>query len=161
MSFLDIVKENSDYIVNKYNSGIGCFSIAKEFNCNTYYIWTELKRRGINIRKRSEVYGNKDKYIDEVKRLYLDGISVYGIEKKLGISSSNILRWLSSEGIDTSRGCKNREDPLRNHRDDIIERYKKGESCLNIAKHYNGAENNIRKIIKESGIKLRKGKKIS
>jgi len=96
----------------------------------------------------------RDEYHNKIKSMYLDGMSTTEIGKQLGVSSTVPQRILKKCGM--TRGISDaKKDKLRGTTlpvDNIIERYKNGESANIIANDLGFAKSSVLKVLEDNEI---------
>ena len=128
--------------------------IAKKFNCNPGTIWFFCQDANIELNnKRSEHYGDTDKFVSEILKQFKQGKSAYSIAKKLPISKYTVLRILKAQGIDT--GAKRKRDDtnlLKDKKDLVIQLYKDGKTQDEIGEITGHTGPSVCKILQKHGV---------
>lgn len=145
------LEENRDDIISRYEGGEDTASIARTMGCNCGYVWTFLKKAGVELRVRKKVEPNTD----AILAFHKEGLSAYAINRRLGLCKNTAERALRSANIDISHRRKQRADPVVNHRQDIIARYLGGDGVHVIAKTYHTQDATIVRSLKRWGVELR------
>lgn len=151
MTIKDKLQENKDKIIKLYNDGMGIDPIGNILGCSGAYISAMLKEWGIEVRS----YKISEEVKKRIMDLYQKGKSAYAIDIELQLTRSTAARVIKSNGFDISNKQRRRDDMLKNHTQEIIEKYQSGLGYDAIAKIYFASPNNISKILKKNGIKIR------
>jgi intein-encoded DNA endonuclease-like protein len=153
MSIKELLEQNKEEVIQKYQSGMSTVKIGKEFSCNGGTIWTFLKKNDIELRQ--DKFMKKDYPTEKIKEMLLVGESLSGIAKELGIHRRIVTKISEKIGIDISAKSKHRADPLINHTEEIKEMYLSGKSGGEIGRIFNAGGNNINKLLKKNFVDIR------
>lgn len=101
------------------------------------------KEKKINVQNSGNgVYGstrkNKDKYIEELKRLHAEGLNDSQISRELGVNNVTIRNWRINLGLDSNFQYERKFDTNR-----FIELYNEGYNYSDIAKELNVSDSAI------------------
>ena len=144
-----ILNDNREEIVKLYNEGVSTCEIGRIFNVSNASVYLFLRDNcGVKIRQTKKI----DKF-NQVIEMFNTGMSLSEISKTIDIGLTTVHRYCKKAGLDTSKFSKHREDPIINHKDDIIKEYKNGLGCTKLSQKYGCAEGSITKLIKKSGEK--------
>ncbi|MGC9181640.1 helix-turn-helix domain-containing protein [Thermogladius sp.] len=83
--------------IELYKQGVPIKQIVEEVHISTKTLYKALKERGEKLRKSSHRKLTEEE-IERIKRLYLEGYSIYRIAKEFGLRPSrvyNVLKKLS------------------------------------------------------------------
>lgn len=147
----DKLVAEKDLVIERFKSGESCNNLAKEYGCSATIITRFLKKHGINP-KRENLYDHR---FNEFKELFESGRSIYSMEKELKISAFTIIKILNNGGVDTSRGCKIRKDPIKNHEDEIVRLYEEGKSESEIGKIFDCNASSVSRLLKRRKVNAR------
>lgn len=161
MTIQDRLDQSKDAILAAYAEGVGTAQLGRQYDCNSGTIWLFLKRHGVEPRKRNSNYGTLEKRWSEIEQLVAADWSAYAIAKHLGCGKCSVLRLLEQHGVDMSAKSTQREDPLRNHVDEIVQLYKDGNSTCQIAGQFNCENASIWTLLQEQGVVCRDRAKYS
>lgn len=111
------INEKADKIILEYKSGDGMWVLSKRYDCHYQVIQRLLKENSIERRLPSESQKSrrdlkqprrKDLWscIDEIKSLYLQGLSKVAIGKKFNTSDTQIRLMLQKEGVMSKQNKK-------------------------------------------------------
>src|SRR6187402_520885 len=152
------LQENAKYIIESYGE-MSTVLLAKEFNCNPGTIYLFLKDNGVDIKKRSDNYGNTDRFLEEIKSLHSQGVSAYSISKKINLSKYTILKIGNKHGLDFSSKYK-LYNPIRmkDQEDLIKELYEQGMTGNQISKKLGYSPSQITEFLNRLGYELTKYK---
>jgi predicted DNA-binding protein YlxM (UPF0122 family) len=89
----------ADEIVERYQSGVNTYRLAKEYDVSDSAIWRLLKREGIKLRNPSEAHLRKILPNNEIIRKYQNETSVYALAKEYKVSRNAIKTILKKGGI--------------------------------------------------------------
>ena len=93
-------KKSYKKIIRLYKSGIPATKISKLYSCKNGKIYSILKHNGVNIRSKGgtkKIYN--DGWSNEFVRLYIQGMSIQDIAKKLGVGFGTVQRGLYKKKI--------------------------------------------------------------
>src|SRR5579884_1051998 len=152
MKVKDRIDLSRDVILERYRAGESTVRIARDFDCNGGSIWLALQRWGEPIRQTKVIGPNRETILAE----HADGLSAYAIDKKLGLPDGTAARAVAQAGCDISHRQKRREDPLVNHKEEIIRRYKQGEGCDLIANDFGCQRTSVMRMLRRAGVEMRK-----
>jgi intein-encoded DNA endonuclease-like protein len=155
MTIQERLSLNKDYIIKSYQEGISTNKLAKEFNCNSGSIYFFLKNCNISIKQKQNFIGNIEDYKDKILQYFDDGLSAYKISKLLKINKTSILHFLQKHNCNTSRYNCIKENKLKDKKEQVIQLYREGKSCNEIAEIINHSQPEIAKLLKNNNIKLR------
>lgn len=142
---------HKDEITARYLEGDTTVALGESFDCSGGSIYLALQRWGVPIRESKKA----DRCRQAALAGHAEGKSAYRIAEELGVSRGVIERLLKSEGFDISHRQWKRDDPLVDHRDEIIARYAHGEGCDFIASDYGTNGTNVAKLLRRAGVEIR------
>ncbi len=154
MTIQATLQQNKNYIIDKYDAGIGTNDLAKEFNCNSGSIYYFLQENNVNIRRRKN-YGKTEQHYEVISRLFNEGNSAYKISKLINVPKPTILKIMKKIGLSTSNKSTQRQDKLINHKQEIIDMYIYGKTMNEISMFFNCSQSNISKILNKNGVNIR------
>jgi len=93
-----ISQETKQEIIEKYKSGLGSDTVAKEYNIHPNTVLKILKKAGIDRRGPTRKINEEDE--KEIIKLYNEGISAPKIAAKFNVSDAIILKYLEKNGVD-------------------------------------------------------------
>jgi DNA invertase Pin-like site-specific DNA recombinase len=91
------VGDKIERAIELYKQGVPIKRIVEEVHISTKTLYKALKERGEKLRKSSHRKLTEEE-IERIKRLYLEGYSIYRIAKEFGLRPSrvyNVLKKLS------------------------------------------------------------------
>lgn len=150
-------------ICNRYKNGEPTVKICLDYDCSHKTIRKILDENKVEIRGLSQSLGGLSEvlYSDVCKR-YKDGEAALSISKYFNVSIGHILRILEinniqkrEKGFDTQKHLRIIDIGLH---ESICKRYIQGESTAFIASAFGCSQSNIRNLLNENGIELRKEK---
>lgn len=148
----EMLHKNRQEIVGAYQQGLSTCEIGRRLDVNGGYIYTFLKKDcKIKMREVPSI----DKYKDEIIKLNSEGLSTYKIGKLLSLNNSTIQRYMIKLGLISNGEQRSRQDPLKNHSKEIINKYLAGSGCYLLAKEYKCSESSILQILHENDIEIR------
>lgn len=157
MSIKKKLEANKDYILESLKKGVSTVKLALEFDCNPGTIYLYAKEYGVSSTFKRKNYGEIDSRVEEIKKMYNDGMTAYKIGKELGFAKCSILRVLKKYGVNTSRDRKldpNKEF-LKDKIDEIITLYKGGMSQNKIAEQLGYSNGEVCKLLQKHNIDIR------
>jgi transposase len=141
-----------------YLGGLSTAQIGKRFGVERHTVLDGLKRKGIAMRRprRPTRWEGTREQAEEVVRLYKDGRTVRDIAHVMQTRTTPISRVLQEAGfVSGSRGRRH----LKDHQvAEVIEAYKSGEYCREIAERYGVSSATIGNYLRRAGIETRSGK---
>lgn len=150
---IKLSEEQVDEIVKKYEAGVGCVKLGRQFGVGHNTIYRILKDKGINIRnieqRRKLSENQKDKIVEE----YLHGLSVTKLGKEYGVHFSTIMEALNERNI-KCRGNKIRA-LSENDIDNIVEEYENGLTTVELGRKYGVSHKTIAKALNDRKIEHR------
>lgn len=146
---------NQQYVVSEYNSGKSTTKLAKEFGCNSGTVYLFLKEIGVITKRKSKTSHDINQLLDGAVNMFNNGLSIYTISKTLAVDNTTTWRYLKKHGCDTSRGCTQRDEPLINYTEEIIEEYLSGASAKSIGEKYGAGNSSVWKLLEKNGIETR------
>lgn len=150
------LEQNKNYIVDKYLSGDSTCKLGKEFNCSNAMIYKFLKANNIELRVGPPDYQNNPIIVDKAIELFNENLSCNEIATRLNISIQTVIRLLEKRGFDTKRFSCQRDDPLANHVQEIIDIYVKLEkSTCEISRMFKTQDSAIMRLLRKNGVVLR------
>jgi intein-encoded DNA endonuclease-like protein len=144
----EILQQNQDYILRSYQEGKSASALGRELNCNGGSIWTFIKKCGYATHKTTDI----DSQIDNIKKLHAEGISAYQISKDLNIPLTSLARKLKKLELDISHRSKIRDDPMKNHVEEVIELYLSGINEAEISRKFHCDNSTVCRILKKYNI---------
>ncbi len=147
------LEENREHIRELYESGKSCDQIATMFNCNSANIYLYLRDViGIKMRKQPSFKEYKDKILE----LYNSGVK-NGLEicRILSLKDTTFYRYAEKLGLDFSETSTANAE-LSQYYGEIIQQYNDGIGCYKLSKKYNCSESSILRIVRKSGVKIRR-----
>lgn len=151
-----VLEQHKREIINDYVANKNAAAIARKFGTTTNTLLTFLRKHNVDVDSKQTSEAEKG----QIWKLHAQNVSANKIAKQLGISRAAVTNYLKTLSVDISHKKKTREDPLINHKDEIIDLYKQGGSSVYIAKKFNTGSNSIRRYLKQWGVKLRSLKQI-
>ena len=152
MSQTQKLENSRDYLIREYGNGKSTCELGREFDCSNALVYLFLRDTcGVKMRKKPQM----KEFEGEIFRLFDEGNSIGEIGRIIGIPLTTINRWCKNLGLDVSRFTTHRNEPLRNHTEEILKKYLNGMGCYLLAEEYNCAESNILKILHENNINIR------
>lgn len=155
MTAKEKIVANGDYVIEQYKAGTSLKIIADSLGAYDIVVKEFLLENGIEIRSRAGTKAIPQEILEECGRRFDAGDSICTLSKWCGYSIDAIWRYLKKKGFNTNRGCKLRDDPLKNHADEIVARYATGVGIYTIAKEYKSSEIGIQQILKKRGVVIR------
>lgn len=156
MTIQNILLQNKNYIIDKYNSGISTNKLAQEFNCNSGTLYYFLQNNNIQIKKRKNFQGNIEDYKDQILFMFDNGNSSYKIAKDLNISKPTILKILKNNKRNTSKKNKiNKNNLLKDKSNLVLKLYNEGKTQQEIADIVGHGNSNICKLLHSLNIDVR------
>lgn len=153
-----------DEIILLYEEGLTSAEIAKRLEISAPGVNYLLHACGITVRKSTDYLTKASD--EEIRRLYVDErLSIKQVGKKLGYTGGGpISARLKRLGVTirNTRPHVPRKIP-KQHEKHIIDRYRTGESCQEIANTYHCSETTIRKVLIRNNVSRnnsRKGKHV-
>lgn len=138
-------------VVDRYLSGEGGSSIADNLNVSHTTIYKILRGSGVGIRTPGRYRADID-LCDVVERNH-GGEPIASIADDLGVSATTLHNRFKEAGIKIK---KNYNPPRKDVPvEEIVKRYKGGESIWQIADDYPVSHETIRKRLIEAGVELR------
>ena len=157
MTIKEVLELHKEKITCDYIGGVSSQEIADNYGCSKAYIYKFLKYHDIGLNRPSTF----DIYKGRIRKLHSEGLSSYAISKKLKISGSTCDRYVHILGLDISKNSKRRDDPIINHKDEIIKLYKEGLGCYKLCKLFDCDESSITRLLTKCGVKKRPLRQIS
>ena len=138
-------------IVARYLNGEGGSSIADSLNVSHTTVYKILHRSGVDIHAPGRYRANVD-FCDAVRRNH-GGESLTSIASDLGVTPTTLHNRFVEAGIKVKRNYvpPRKDVPV----EEIVKRYKSGESIWQIADVYPVSHETIRKRLIEAGVELR------
>lgn len=153
MSVQELLEENREMLIVEYKKGVSTCELGRQIGCSNASVYVFLRDKcGITMNKKTSI----EDYKDELKRLHAEGKSAYAISKELNLSSSTVWRYLTKLNLSVADKSRNREDPLVNHTEEIINLYEEGEGCHRLAKRFHCEESSILRLLAKNGIEKRR-----
>ena len=143
-----------EYLIKSYQDGKTFAALGKEFNCSECTVRNFLKKH-IEIRQNPKAPKNWDLRNQEVIDKYNAGVSMYQMSIDLNIPLSTLARMHKKLGLDASHRSKIREDKMKDHEDEVINRYLAGKSEQSIADSFNCDNSTISRILTRNHIETR------
>lgn len=148
-----ISQKQKNRIIFLYKKGSTAISISRIFKINRGTVMRIVSKAGVTKNHRYLFSKEQQKLIS---RLYLEGNTVRTLAKKYKVYPGLILKILEQNKIKRrDQGpIPFKEKIKRNDIENIIERYKKGESSISIGSAYSTSPKNIRELLRKNGIKI-------
>ena len=151
MRLLDVLQRNSIELIDLYQNGATTCELGRKYDCSNALVFKFLKKNNVEIRRTKQA----DFHRDSIIKMHNEGISATKISKELKIGQNTVCRVLSKAGIDISDKQKKREDPLTNHKDEIVQMYTSGMTSTEIAKKFNCIDSSIINRLRDWNIECR------
>mgnify|MGYP002854221908 CR=1 FL=1 len=157
---------DEDEIIRRYTSGETMESIARSMGCTATTIKNRLAKRGVQLRKKSDPDGKHlhgkelEAHDGEILELYQQGMSTILVGEKLGLSHNFVYRRLRALGANRSRKEASHGAPKRLvlDEDEIIRRYKAGETLVGIGEAMGVSNDTIKRRLLKNQVELRTSK---
>ena len=152
--------DRPDEIHEKYKSGRSIRSLAEEYKTTAVTLKAVLVSVNCEFRpKRAHPIWKEAK---EVAEKYKNGMNTSQLAEEYNCSTSLIMKVLKSQNCEI-RGKSERLQGINRHpvwdrADEVIERYRNGESTQELARAYDCCDELIKKILKPAGFELSKRK---
>lgn len=151
MSVKSTLQQHRDAIIEAYQRGVSTCELGRAYQCSNASIWLFLKAEGVPLRQVKISEEQKHAVI----ALYQQGYSASAVSRELGITQTSANRILKRAGVDLSSRSSQREDPLGNHKEEIIDRYLSGQGSYTIAKAFGCHDASILERLRAWGIEIR------
>lgn len=151
----DIMHHRKEYIIKEYLSGRSATSIATEIGVSFPSVIRFLKSDCGIIPKQRFAFDSFDKYKDQVLEMYNKNMTCGQMAKELGCCRYTVISYIHKLGLDSSRFSTQRDDPLKNHTDEIIEMYQSGVGSDIISQKFNAHHKNVLDLLRKNNIKIR------
>ena len=89
-------EQQIDQLVERYQAGASCRSLAREFGVNESTVFGHLKRRGVPRRAFRKLHGE---LLEQAVKLYTNGASLSTTAKVIGLSKDATRAGLVNSGI--------------------------------------------------------------
>jgi len=142
------IDEEENIVFNYINFNISMLRLSKLYNVSENCINDCLKRHNVPIRKRS--FEKIQLNIDQIKKEYLEGLSLRKIAEKHNVSDDTISKRLQKTNIRIIK-----EKDLTQYRQEMIDLYELGFNTTELAKKFDVCPQTISYHLKKSGVKLR------
>lgn len=139
-----VTSDIREVMINMYNEGYGCESIAKKTNFSGTTVRRVLIDSGIYRGYRSKE--DNDKIEDEIVKMYVSGCRYKDIQNKLGVTDSKIVYTLYKRSVIKTKGINNEVEKK------VTEMYENGESMTVIAEKVGVTLGTVRNILDKNNI---------
>lgn len=135
-------------LLSSYKDGESINQLADRFNASTCTIWKKLRKQGAEIRPASTPR-REDLRDEEIKSMYLNGLSLPRIAKELNSASSSIRKRLQSMGVKRRSGIcpRMKLDEVK-----ATCMYLEGFTLKEIGKEVGAALSTVHKRLKQLGV---------
>lgn len=148
------LEAKKDFVIQEYQGGKSFMALSKELGVSEGTVRNFLKKY-VQLRENARAPKDySDKY-DQIRKLHSQGFSGYKMAPMLGIPERTMFRLIERLGLDLTHNSKHREDPIKNHADEIVRRYENGETERAIAEHFDCHDSSVSRLLRKNGVKTR------
>src|SRR5688500_12767547 len=91
----------------------------------------------------------------QIRTMLADGKSMNHIAREVKVARSYLSSFVQSLGLSTNRYHTKRDDPLKNHHQEIIDLYNSGVSSYKLTEQFKCGSSSITKVLQKYNIKTR------
>jgi hypothetical protein len=145
-------QENKEEIIRRYLAGESLRSLGIAFNLNNGTIHYYLDKLNLLRKEGVKNYGLLVSKKEEIIKMYNEGMTGGQIAKAVGASKPGVCKYMKELGLSLEKFSDIREDPLKNHTEEIIKMYQDGLSTIKIAASFNASDVSIWTLLNKHGV---------